>query len=35
VKVNTLLRRCRIAPAKTIGGLTPRQRQGLAALLAE
>jgi hypothetical protein len=32
VKVNKLLSRCRIAPAKTIGGLSPRQR---AALLAE
>jgi hypothetical protein len=35
VKVNKLLSRCRIAPAKTIGGLSPRQRDELAALLAD
>jgi hypothetical protein len=34
VKVNKLLRRCRIAPSKTIGGLSDRQRNELAALLA-
>jgi hypothetical protein len=35
VKVNKLLGRCRIAPTKTIGGLTDRQRTELAALLAD
>jgi hypothetical protein len=30
VKVNKLLSRCQIAPAKTIGGLSPRQRNELA-----
>lgn len=35
VKVNKLLSRCRIAPAKTIGGLTQRQRNELAAALAD
>jgi hypothetical protein len=35
MKVNKLLSRCRIAPAKTIGGLSPRQRDELAALLAD
>lgn len=34
VKVNKLLARCRIAPSKTIGGLSARQRNELAALLA-
>lgn len=34
VKVDKLLRRCRIAPTKTIGGLSQRQRDELAALLA-
>jgi hypothetical protein len=34
VKVNKLLSRCRIAPSKTIGGLSDRQRNELAALLA-
>jgi len=34
VKVDKLLSRCRIAPAKTIGGLSQRQRDELAALLA-
>jgi len=34
VKVNKLLSRCQIAPAKTIGGLSARQRNELAALLA-
>ena len=33
VKVNKLLSRCRIAPAKTVGGLSQRQRNELAALL--
>lgn len=33
VKVNKLLSRCRIAPTKTIGGLTKRQRDELAILL--
>ena len=33
VKVNKLLSRCRIAPTKTIGGLTQRQRNELAILL--
>lgn len=35
VKVNKLLKQCRIAPTKTLGGLTPRQRHELAALVAE
>ena len=35
VKVNKLLSRCEIAPAKTIGGLSPRQRNELAALLTD
>jgi hypothetical protein len=35
VKVNKLLARCRIAPSKTIGGLSQRQRDELAALLAD
>jgi hypothetical protein len=35
VKVNKLLGRCRIAPTKTIGGLSPRQRDELAALLTD
>jgi hypothetical protein len=34
VKVNKLLSRCRIAPSKTIGGLSERQRNELAAVLA-
>lgn len=34
VKVNKLLARCRIARAKTIGGLSQRQREDLAAILA-
>jgi hypothetical protein len=33
VKVNKLLARCRIAPAKTFGGLSQRQREELASLL--
>jgi hypothetical protein len=33
VKVNKLLSRCRITPSKTIGGLSDRQRNELAALL--
>jgi S13-like H2TH domain len=35
VKVNKLLSRCRIAPSKTIGSLSDRQRNELAALLAD
>lgn len=35
VKVDKLLRRCRIAPSKTVGGLSQRQRDELAALLAD
>jgi hypothetical protein len=35
VKVNKLLGRCRIAPTKTIGGLSERQRDELAALLTD
>ena len=35
VKVNKLLGRCQIAPTKTIGGLTGRQRNELAALLVD
>jgi hypothetical protein len=35
VKVNKLLGRCRIAPAKTVGDLSPRQRNELSALLAD
>jgi hypothetical protein len=35
VKVNKLLARCRIAPGKTIGDLSHRQRDELAALLAD
>ncbi len=34
VKVNQLRARCRIAPAKTIAGLSQRQREDLAAILA-
>jgi hypothetical protein len=34
VKVDKLLSRCRIAPTKTVGGLSARQRDELAALLA-
>jgi hypothetical protein len=34
VKVNKLLARCRIAPSKTIGGLSQRQRDELTSLLA-
>ncbi|MCA1680473.1 MAG: hypothetical protein LC777_16740 [Actinobacteria bacterium] len=33
VKVNKLLSRCQIAPTKTVGGLSQRQREELAALL--
>jgi hypothetical protein len=33
VRVNQLLRRCRISPLKTIGGLSDRQRRELARLL--
>jgi hypothetical protein len=35
VKVDKLLSRCRIAPAKTVGGLSQRQREALAALLTD
>ena len=35
VKVNKLLSRCRIAPAKMVGGLSQRQRNELTALLAD
>ena len=35
VKVNKLLARCRIAPSKTIGGLSQRQRDDLAARLGD
>jgi hypothetical protein len=33
VKVNKILAQCRISPSKTIGGLSPRQRSELVALL--
>ena len=33
VKVNKILAHCRIAPSKTIGGLSDRQRSELVALL--
>lgn len=33
VKVNKVLVQCRISPSKTIGGLSPRQRAELVALL--
>lgn len=33
VKVNSVLRQCRISPSKTIGGLSQRQRDELASLL--
>ncbi|MGZ6638305.1 MAG: integration host factor, actinobacterial type [Solirubrobacteraceae bacterium] len=33
VKVNRILNQCRIAPSKTLGGLSERQRRELAALL--
>jgi hypothetical protein len=33
VKVNKLLARCKIAPSKTIGGLSQRQRDDLASVL--
>lgn len=29
VKVNALVRRCRISPSKTVGGMSDRQRQDL------
>jgi hypothetical protein len=35
VKVNKLLARCRIAPSKTLGGLSQRQRDELASFLAD
>ncbi len=35
VKVDKLLRRCRIASSKTVGGLSERQRTELAALFAD
>ena len=34
VKVNRLLARCRIAPSKTLGGLSQRQRDELVEILA-
>ncbi len=34
VRVNRLLKRCRISPLKTIGGLSERQREELARALA-
>jgi hypothetical protein len=33
VKVNKILSHCRIAPSKTIGGLSERQRSELISLL--
>jgi hypothetical protein len=33
VKANKILTQCRISPSKTIGGLSPRQRAELVALL--
>lgn len=33
VKTNRILQQCRIAPSKTLGGLTDRQRTELTALL--
>ena len=33
VKVNKMLSQCRIAPSKTIGGLSDRQRSELVTLL--
>ena len=33
VKVNRILNHCRISPSKTIGGLSPRQRAELVALM--
>lgn len=33
VKVNKILQICRISPSKTIGGLSPRQRDELVSLL--
>jgi hypothetical protein len=35
VRVNRLLKRCRISTLKTIGGLSQRQREELAQVLAE
>jgi len=35
VNVNKLLTRCRLAPSKTIGGLSQRQRDELASLLTD
>ncbi len=34
VKANRLLERCRVSPAKTVNGLTPRQRKELLDMLA-
>lgn len=34
VKVNRILTACRISPSKTVGGLSPRQRAELAAIVA-
>jgi len=33
VKANKVLRHCRISPAKTVGGLTERQRREMAEML--
>ncbi len=33
VKANRILAQCRISPAKTVGGLSPRQRDEIAGLL--
>jgi len=33
VKANRILERCRVSPAKTVSGLTPRQRKELLDLL--
>lgn len=33
VKVNRILNRCRISPTKTVGGLSPRQRDALLSLM--
>ena len=33
VKANRLLERCRVSPAKTVNGLTPRQRKELLDML--
>jgi hypothetical protein len=35
VKANRLLERCRVSPAKTVNGLTPRQRKELLDMLGD